>query len=277
MKAAFLTCILAAAALSPAVAQTIKSDSSSTQPLHQHMPMRWASKPTRGENTTSVGSYNWGGYAVTGTDFTNIKGSWIVPTVTCGKSPNAWVSIWVGIDGLTSSTVEQTGTTGWCDKTTAQYFAWYEFYPAGTQTISSVPVSPGNKISTEITYSGSDFTVQITNETTGDTYTTTGKVSGAKRNSAEWIVESPYFVASNGFDYGVLNLADFTKAEWGDDYTKVAGTNAATDSTVSGPISDFGSSIYDITHVDYLDDAQSTSSALSKDGSSFTVTWNAYN
>jgi len=278
MKATVGTCILATAvAISPAFAQTITPDSVDAKALpgFQHAPMRRVPGPLVTNGT--VKSYNWGGYAVTGTGFTSAKGSWEVPTLTCSKSPNAQVAIWVGLDGFNSNTVEQTGTTAWCNKTTAEYFTWYEFYPAAPQVISSVPSSPGNRISAEISYNGSEFTVEITDETTGKSFSTTHTVSGAERTSAEWIVESPYWVTSDGFDYGVLNLADFTKISFGDDYTKVVGTNSATDSKVSGPISDFGSAVQPITQVDYLGYTQSTSSALSKDGSSFIVTWVEYN
>jgi hypothetical protein len=276
MKATVWTCILAtAAAISPAFAQTITLDSSQAQAAaFHHVPGHRARGPALADGTVQF--YNWGGYAVTGTGFTSAKGSWTVPTLTCSKSPNAQVSVWVGIDGYSSTTVEQTGIDAWCNQKTAEYYAWYEFYPAGEKVISSVPVSPGDEISAEISYNGSEFTVEITDETTGKSSSTKQAVSGAERTSAEWIVESPYISFSDGFDYGVLNLADFTKVSFGDDYTKVADTNSATDSTVSGPISDFGSAVEQITHIDYLGYTQSKSSALSKDGSSFTVTWVEY-
>lgn len=274
MKATVWTCILAtAAAISPAFAQTITPDSSQARAFH-HAPGHRARGPALADGTVQF--YNWGGYAVTGTGFTSAKGSWKVPTLTCSKSPNAQASIWVGIDGYSSTTVEQTGTTAWCNQKTSEYYAWYEFYPAGEQVISSVPVSPGDKISAEISYNGSEFTAEITDETTGKSSSTTQAVSGAERNSAEWVVESPSVAFSDGFVYGPLNLADFTKVSFGDDYTKVVDTNSATDSTVSGPISAFGSAVEQMTHIDYLGYTQSTSSALSEDGSSFTVTWVEY-
>lgn len=278
MRATFWTCILAiAAAISPAFAQTITPNSAvaQTPAAFHHAPARWARRTALTNGVVEL--YNWGGYAVTGTDFTSAKGSWTVPTLTCSKSPNAQVSFWVGIDGFNDSTVEQTGTTAWCNQKTAEYYTWYEFYPAGTQVIASVPSSPGDKISAEISYKGSEFTVEITNETTGKKFSTSKAVAGAERSSAEWIVESPSWATSEGFDYGILNLADFTKVSFGDDFTEVAGTNSATDSTKSGPISAFGSAVQRLTHVDYLGYTQSTSSALSTDGSSFSVTWVEYN
>src|SRR5262249_45222375 len=57
-------------------------------------------------------SRTWGGYAVTGAtgSATDFQGSWIVPAVTCSGGPNQYASMWVGIDGFNSNTVEQTGT-----------------------------------------------------------------------------------------------------------------------------------------------------------------------
>jgi hypothetical protein len=76
-------------------------------------------------------SYNtiWAGYAVTGSDFTQVQGSWIVSAVDCTKTPNTDSSEWVGIDGWSSNTVEQTGTDADCIGKTPYYYVWYEFYP----------------------------------------------------------------------------------------------------------------------------------------------------
>jgi hypothetical protein len=223
-------------------------------------PMRRAPGPlVKG----SADSYNWGGYAVTGTAFTSAKGNWTVPTVDCAKSPNAWVSFWVGIDGYASSTVEQAGTLTWCNRTTAEYYSWYEFYPASTTYISTVPVAPGDKMFAEITYNGSDFKTEIKDETTGKSFSISQAVASAERTSAEWIVEAPETVT------GITNLADFTKASFS--------SATATDSTVTGPISAFGSDVEKITQVDDTEYTESTSSGLSTSGEAFTTTWVEYN
>jgi hypothetical protein len=225
-------------------------------------PMRRA--PGKAQVDGAVESYNWGGYAVTGTDFTGAKGTWTVPTVDCAKSPNAWVSVWVGIDGANSSTVEQAGTLTWCNRSTAEYYTWYEFYPAATTYITSVPSKPGDKMFAQITYTGSEFKVNIKDNTTGKSFTKSQAVSGAARTSAEWIVEAPETVT------GITNLADFTKATF---------TGAtATDSAVSGgPISDFGSDVERITQIDDTEYTESTTSGLTSSGEGFTTTWVEYN
>src|ERR1700719_1590892 len=115
-----LGCVFALAVL-PAIAQ-VPSGSASPQtdlvvvPRH-HAPRRayLGTSPRVIENVTVSDSTNWSGYAVTGSSFTSGKGSWIIPTVNCSKTPNTYSSFWVGIDGWTSSTVEQTGTDSDCN------------------------------------------------------------------------------------------------------------------------------------------------------------------
>src|SRR5580658_6888077 len=188
--------------LNPGQAVQLQADQ---LPNLQHGPMRRAGVKPNVSN---------------GTDFTSAKGSWTVPTVNCGASPNAVVAIWVGIDGYSSTTVEQTGTSTICEHATPVYYAWYEFYPNASATISSIAVAPGDKITAEVSYSSStkEFTITLTNVTTGAHYSTSEAVSGAVRSSAEWIVEAPADSA-----VGILNLADFGKAYLGDVYTDQAG------------------------------------------------------
>ena len=231
-----------------------------------HAPMKLHGTPAR---NGKVNSGNWSGYVVTGSSFTYAKGSWIMPSVNCTKTPNTYAGFWVGIDGYDSTTVEQTGIAAQCSGKTPQYYAWYEFFPKNPVTITSVPVSPGNKISTEVSFAASKFTIKFTDETTGKSFTTTGTVAGALRNSAEWIAEAPTSIT------GVLPLADFGTGSFGDDYTSVTDTNWASDSAVTGPISDFGKNIVEITMVSDTEVTEAVPTALTTDGSSFKVAWKA--
>jgi hypothetical protein len=133
-------------------------------------------------------------------------------------------------------------------------------------------VSPGNHMSASVTYTGSEFTISIANETTGKTYSKSGRVSGAARSSAEWIAEAPCCTNRGG----ILPLSDFGTVDFGDDYTGVSGTNDATDSSVSGPISAFGGTVNEAIMVNGTTGAdEAVPSALSSDGTSFTVTWDS--
>src|ERR1700758_2409666 len=89
----------------------------------EHHPMRFHHRRDDG----TVESENWSGYAVTGSAFTSAHGSWTVPAVNCSQTPNTYSSFWVGIDGYSSSTVEQTGTDSDCSGSSARYDAWSGF------------------------------------------------------------------------------------------------------------------------------------------------------
>ena len=86
-------------------------------------------------------STNWSGYAAetnlstpASNAVTAVSGSWTVPTVK-GKT-NAYSSVWVGIDGYSSSTVEQLGTEQDTTRSGAtRYYAWWEMYPNGSVLI----------------------------------------------------------------------------------------------------------------------------------------------
>jgi hypothetical protein len=134
-------------------------------------------------------------------------------------------------------------------------------------SISTVPVKPGDHMSAQVKYNGSQFTLQITDETSGKTFSISQAVSGASRNSAEWVAEAP------GVITGITNLAAFGQAGFGDDHTGIAGTNEATDSAHSGPISAFGSSIIAVTQIDWLNYNEAVPTALSTDGTSFFSKW----
>ncbi len=213
-----------------------------------------------------VSSTNWSGYAITASvdSVTYAAGSWVVPAVTC-TSQTTYVAAWVGIDGYSSSTVEQTGTLSWCDGGVAQYYAWYEFYPNPMYEITAVPVSPGDTISASVTYSGSTFTVTLTDVNSGKSYSTSATVSSAQRSSAEWIIEAP----SSG--NSILPLANFGTAYFGQDTTSVSSTCYATIGGTTGTLASFGSSVEDINMVTKSGSVQSQPSALSSDGTSFSV------
>lgn len=164
---------------------------------------------------TNSTSTNWSGYAVTGSRFTSVSSSWTEPTVTC--SATAYSSFWVGLDGDTSNTVEQTGTDADCSGKTPQYYAWYEMYPKYPVNLSG-KVAPGDKLSASVTTNGSgSFTLKITDGTQGWTNTTTAKLKSAKLASAEVIAEAP------SSSSGVLPLANF-------------GTVGFTGATVNGSV-----------------------------------------
>src|SRR3989441_2055741 len=209
----------------------------------------------------SFQSTNWSGYAVTGASgsVSDAKGSWTVPAIqgTC-PSTNQYSSFWVGIDGFSSGTVEQTGTDSDCQNGVPTYYAWFEFFPHPLFLINGMTITPGDHMTAEANFNGR-FTVTITDTTTGVSFSTSAKVHSAQRSSAEWIAEAP---SSSG---GILPLADFGTVSFS---SCTATVNGAT-----GTIGSFGSSVQQITMVSSSGAVKAQPSSLSGSGDGFSVTW----
>lgn len=169
--------------------------------------------PTISEAASSVCSLNWSGYADTGSSgsVTAVSGSWMVPPVNCPARGTTYAAIWVGIDGYSSDTVEQTGIFAECNNGAASYAAWYEFYPSASVSISSsvVPVGPNDIITASVTYTAGVFTTTISSNG-GQAFTYSASVSGAQRSSAEWIIERPELCSA--FFCSLATLSNFGTA-----------------------------------------------------------------
>ena len=147
-------------------------------------------------------STNWAGYAATGGHFTSVSATWTQPAASC-TSTTAYSSFWVGLDGYSSNTVEQTGTDADCSGGSPVYYAWYEMYPKFPKNLS-LAIHPGDTIHASVTTNGNGtFTLSISDRTTGGSFTTNQKLRSAKLSSAEVIAEAP---SSSG---GVLPLTNF--------------------------------------------------------------------
>ncbi len=224
------------------------------------------------QNGNSV-SANWAGYAVVGGNdsVANVTESFLIPAVNTGG--NSYAAFWVGIDGFNGNTVEQTGIlaepSGHGPHSATQYLVWYEFYPA-SPVYASFTASAGDNVYASVNYSAGQFTTYIAVYSTGHLVGTlyhTQAVSGALDDSAEWIVEAPSSTS------GILPLANFGTAYFGQNYTKIALTNYATVNGAYGPIGSFGSNVQSITMVTTSGTPEATPSSLNDGGSSFTVTY----
>jgi Peptidase A4 family len=246
---------------------------------HQHRPVDIHAKHFDG----SYESTNWSGYAVTGSNFTQVTGSWIVPASTCAKGSSAeYAAFWIGIDGWTSNSVEQIGTDSDCSNGTPSYYAWYEFYPEPSYYAGRLTnLKPGDVMTSSVTFNAArnQFTGTITDTTSGATFSTTfsptRQTGTPARSSVEWIAEAPS--GQVGRKIQVLPLADFNVIKFGPDYMTAPNTSTATVGTGSpAPIGSFGASVNSTTMVSDGSTAvpMATPSPLTSDGSSFSVTWN---
>jgi Peptidase A4 family len=222
----------------------------------------------------SLSSLNWSGYAVNGSagSITAAQGSWTVPAVACASAGTTYSSFWVGIDGFQSSTVEQTGTDSDCSNGAASYYAWYEFYPNPSYK-ASMKVHPGDEMKATVSYSGGAFKVTLKDVTTGASFSKSAKVSGAARSSAEFIAEAPSICRL--FQCHLASLSNFGTVGFGMDNTGVAMSCGLIMNGVAGSIGSFGSSVQSISMVSQTNHAvvKAVPSALSSDGTSFTIQW----
>jgi hypothetical protein len=189
-----------------------------------------------------------------------VIGSWIQPKATCSAGENSWSSPWVGIDGDNSNTVEQIGTDTDCSNGQPLYYAWYEMYPKPLNVISAIPVSPGNSFTAEVTYSAATkgFTMRLTNNSTGNSFTTTQSSKKARRTSVEWVMEGPYNGLLTHFSTNNVNTIGFTGS-------------SATISGVTGNLGSF-SNRDPITMVNQQGTTRAVPTAVSG-GTSFNVNW----
>jgi hypothetical protein len=207
---------------------------------------------------TDVVSTNWSGYADTGSGFSKVSSTWTEPTPSCSGRTEELAAFWVGIDGYTSSSVEQDGTLIECYEGSTYQYTWWELYPTNDIQVVGESVAAGDSITASVVRSGSSYTLAVTDSThTANSFSTTQTSSGDADSSAEWIAEAP-----SGSD-GVYPLAKFS--------TWTANSDDATEGSTSGTISSFTDD--QITMETSSGATEATPSALNSSGNSFSVTW----
>jgi hypothetical protein len=214
--------------------------------MHGTAPMA-----VRGRPGHAAQSQNWSGYAAHGKKYTKISASWVEPTGHCTGS-RTFSSFWVGLDGYTSRTVEQTGSEVDCSGGQARYFGWYEMFPAFPVNFSD-PVRPGDHFTGSVTFAGSGhYTLVLTDTTQGWSHTVHKSLNGAQNSSAEVIAEAP------SSSTGILPLTNFGTVQF---------SNAAVNGAAMGQASPTK-----IIMVNGSGRAKDAVSALSG-GQSFSVRW----
>jgi hypothetical protein len=223
-----------------------------------HRPVQEAASAQR----ASVTSTNWSGYADQTATFSDVKGSWTQPAVSCARRQSAYASFWVGIDGYASSSVEQIGTDSDCSYGRPVYYAWYEMYPAGSVSLSqrAYPVVPGDVLTAEVSSSGATFTLTLSDVTRTWTFTTVQQSSTAAKASAEWVVEAP---SSCVLVCRTLPLSNFRTVNFSGSST--------TGNGITRKISGFADTEVVMTTATGVVKAQPT--PLTRDGTAFGDTW----
>jgi len=207
--------------------------------------------------STPTTSSNWSGYADVDETFSSVGGTWTEPSTTC-TSTTSLAAFWVGIDGFTSSTVEQDGTLVECYGGSEYQFSWWEMYPTNDIQVVGESVASGDHIVGTVVRSGTSYKLTVTDSThTANSFSTTQTGSGDANSSAEWIAEAPCCSGSS-----VYPLPDFHT--W-----SLTGATVSTTSG-SGVISTYPN--YEVTMVG-SSDTKAAPSALNSSGNGFTVTW----
>jgi hypothetical protein len=202
---------------------------------------------------SQVQSGNWSGYADTGAAFSTATGHWTEPSVSCG-SRTSLAAFWVGIDGYSSSSVEQDGTLAECYQGSAYYYTWWEMYPSNAIQVVGSTLRPGDGVTASVVRSGGSYTLKVTDSSrSGDSFSTTQSCSSCANSSAEWIAEAP------SGSSGVEPLAHFST------WTESGAT------VNSGVISSFTDD--EITMVDSAGRVKAQPGPLNSSGNGFSVTW----
>ncbi len=172
---------------------------SSTQTLTEYAPV------TPGPLSV-VDSSNWSGYADLGGPFTAVQGAFNVPDLFSAPTETDTTE-WVGIDGVSNSSLIQAGISEQYDPSAGGVYvwAWWEILPAPETQIASIVVGYGDRVTVQIArVSGTLWSIQLTDDTTGQTFSTDQTYTGPG-TSAEWVVEAPSFS-----DGSVATLGDYT-------------------------------------------------------------------
>ncbi|HEX3965018.1 MAG TPA: G1 family glutamic endopeptidase [Trebonia sp.] len=223
---------------------------------HSHPVVGHARSPVSA--LTQVTSTNWSGYADTGSGFSAVSASWTEPTPTCSGRTESLAAFWVGIDGYSSSSVEQDGTLIECYQGKAYQYTWWEIYPVNDIQVVGESLAAGDAIKATVTRSGTSYKLTVTDSThTANSFSTTQTYTGGADSSAEWIAEAP------SGSSGVEPLAKFST--WTD------ANSAVTEGSTAGVISSFTDD--EITMITSSGATEAQPSALNSAGNGFTVTW----
>jgi hypothetical protein len=200
-------------------------------------------------------SRNWSGYTATGGSFTSVTGTWTVPHVV-SSGRNAADATWVGIGGIQSSDLIQSGTQDLISKSGQEtHSAFLEMLPNVAQQIP-VTINSGDSITVSVTEGSTNhWQISFKDNTNGQTYTTPA-LYFSSLSSAEWIEEAP----SNG--RRVLPLDDFGTVDFSGGSTIENGKQDTIAQSNAQPVIMVNSSGH----------ALAIPSSLGSDGASFSIT-----
>jgi hypothetical protein len=159
-------------------------------------------------STSTLDSSNWSGYIELDGPFSEVTGTFSVPSLIAGTPRADQMSVWVGIDGgngdnsLIQAGFNESPSPG--SPTGFVIQPWWEILPASETYINSVDVAAGDTVTVAIDQlSGTQWGITLTDNTNGESFTTDQTYTGPA-STAEWIVEA---LTVNG---GVATLAPYS-------------------------------------------------------------------
>ena len=146
-------------------------------------------------------SENWAGYVGMNGPFTQVSGSWVVPIVASSDTDKI-SSEWIGIGGINSNDLLQSGTEQISRNGGIDNVAWYEALPDKPHTIP-LRITARDRVAVSLNYEGSNiWKLSFRNLTTAESFEQNINYNSSF-SSSEWIEERPQI----GSDF--LPNADF--------------------------------------------------------------------
>jgi Peptidase A4 family len=159
----------------------------------------------------AIVTHNWSGYALIGSSFTGITGTFNIPYPLKSASCLEETSIWVGVDGMYSHDLLQAGIaetgftlpssglrTEWPAPTVApilcgrkgQTYAWWEDLPSAPVR-ANVPVDIGDEVTVSIFKISPGWWALAVHDTTDKRSFLMTEPYGGPQTSVDWVVEAP--------------------------------------------------------------------------------------
>jgi hypothetical protein len=155
-------------------------------------------------------STNWAGYVALAGNYTAVSGSWVVPAVTGNGTSETAEAAWIGIGGVFSGDLIQTGTESTIEADgTVSTAAFYELLPSPALLILNMNVSAGDSMSANIAQTAANtWQISISDTTKGQNYSTVVTYVSSL-STAEWIEEDPSYANGSQVPYANFNLVSF--------------------------------------------------------------------
>lgn len=185
---------------------------------HSSGPQTASGLHSRTVTTQNETSSNWGGQVSHDAKFSSVKASWTVPKLSCPSTGFQSSYLWIGLGGWRDDkALEQVGSAQWCDKGTAHYGLFAEFWQDGPIAgdggeYPNYPVKPGDKLDATVSkLSNGKYRLNEVSSR-GWTYTKDGNAPGnyAGNLTAEVIAEPPYRKAYGEplANFGTVNFSN---------------------------------------------------------------------